>query len=366
MSDTTPRPRDARIEALRLMAIAGIAVFHTFQPWFSHALTGDWAPAPLTLAVLGVVSLLGSYGNHVFFLVSGLFLVPRAAAASTEPGYWAAQARAAVRRGAVILASVALYAAVALCVSAWVVPIEGVSPSETSWLVGGLEFIWVYLAVIVVSPILGWAWRRLPRRRLVLAAVVALVFATNAYIAFVSPGDEVRSLLEWRKLMSAVSYLVAFLVGGALADAPLRRPGLALALVGALAVGIELAAGLAGDVALLNALSYKSTSALSFALATLSVAFFARRRTEAPPARASVVSRLVCLAARSILGFYIVQSVFSPLWRPLFDELTLLAAQRGDVELLVVGTAMSLGFLALVLAIDGVVRVSLLKRLRLV
>lgn len=363
MSDTTKGARNARIEALRLVAIAGIAVFHTFQPWFSYALAGDWDPAPLTLAALGVVSLLGSFGNHVFFLVSGLFLVPRAAAASTEPGYWAAQARATARRAAAILASVALYAAVALGVSAWVTPVAGVSLTETSWLVGGLEFIWVYLVVVALSPLVGWVWERLSQRRLALAAIVLAVLAVNAYIAFVSPGEGERSLLEWRKLMSAVSYLTSFLVGGALADAPLRRPGLALALVAALAVGTELVAALAGDAALLAALSYKSTSAIAFALAATSVALAAH--PPAAPARDLPAASLVRRAARSILGFYIAQSVFSPLWRPAFDDLTLLAAQRGDAELLVVGTAASLAFVAVVLAVDGVVRVSLLKRLRL-
>ena len=126
MSESTARARNLRIEALRLVAIAGIAIFHTFQPWFAAATDGTWQAAPPTLAALGLVSLLGALGNHVFFLVSGYFLVPRAARAAGEPGYWGAQARALGRRALLIGVSVALYATLALAVSAWVVPLDGV------------------------------------------------------------------------------------------------------------------------------------------------------------------------------------------------------------------------------------------------
>lgn len=367
MSETTPRARDVRVEALRLVAIAGIAVFHTFQPWLSYALEGSWDPSPLTLFALGLVSLLGSYGNHVFFLISGRFLIPRAAAASREAGYWRAQARACGRRAAVLLASVAFYAAAALAVSRWVTPIEGVSLSQSSWLVGGLEFIWVYLALVLLAPAIGWAWERLPRRGAALAALVACVMAVNAYIAFISPGEAQRGLLEWRKLMSAASYLASFLVGGALASLRPARPGAALAGLVAATAAIELVAALAGNVELVSQLSYKSTSALSFSLAVASVALVTAPPREGRDGSGALpgAGALVNAAARSILGFYVAQSVFSPLWRPAFDRLTLLAAQTGDLALLVVGIAASLALLAVALAFDGVVRVSLLRLVRL-
>ena len=79
---------------------------------------------------------------------------------------------------------------------------------------------------VLATPLMGWVWRRVRRPVPVVWALVACVFAVNAYIAFVSPGDEVRGLLEWRKLMSAVSYLVSFLAGGALGE--LRRSGSSL------------------------------------------------------------------------------------------------------------------------------------------
>ena len=192
MSQSPAPRRNPRIEALRLVAIAGIAVFHTLLPWFDMAQLGWWVPSAPVALILGVVSLLGAFGNHVFFLVSGLFLLPRAADASEQPGYWHAQARSTARRALVIVLSVALYAAAALAVSAWVTPVPGVSLAETGWLVGGLEFIWVYLVVIAICPVIGWAWRRLPHVGGVTFALVACVFAVNAYIAFVSPGEEER------------------------------------------------------------------------------------------------------------------------------------------------------------------------------
>ena len=87
----TPRkqPREPHVEALRLVAAAGIAVFHTFMPWFD-GLTGGFgygaqvAPNHATTAILGFINLLGAYGNNVFFFISGLFLIPAAARAASE------------------------------------------------------------------------------------------------------------------------------------------------------------------------------------------------------------------------------------------------------------------------------------------
>lgn len=84
------RVRDARVEALRLAAIAGIAVFHTFQSWFAAAVSGAWAPGTAALWALGTISLLGAFGNHVFFAVSAYFLIPSAVRASQQQGYWGA------------------------------------------------------------------------------------------------------------------------------------------------------------------------------------------------------------------------------------------------------------------------------------
>lgn len=363
MSEKPARPRNARVEALRLAAIAGIAVFHTFQPWFSAATDGSWAAGPATLAALGLVSLLGSFGNSVFFLVSGFYLVPRAARAAREEGYWGRQARATLRRAVPVLLTVALYALAALAVSAWVAPIEGVSPGRTDWLVGGLEFVWVYLALVAATPVMGWVWARVRRPRAAVGAVVAAVLLVNAYIAFVSPGSEVRGLLEWRKLMSAATYLAAYLVGGALGERPGRLPRAPWPLACALlaCVAAEAVAAATGSLGLLAALSFKSTSALSFALAVTAV-MWAARPGEAPD---GPLARAVRFLTPSILGFYVGQSVFSPLWRPAGEALCARALQAGgEGALLAASVAWSLALLLAALLADRLVRVPLLARVR--
>ena len=196
----------------------------------------------------------------------------------------------------------------------------------------------------------------------VVCALAACVFAVNAYIAFVSPGDEVRDLLEWRKLMSAASYLVAFLVGGALAERRLPRPGVALACCSALAVGAEAAAALAGNTDLLVALSFKSTSALSFALAACSVAVASARSDDRMPPRLSALLRRL---ASSILGFYVAQALLSPLWRSLGWDLCLAALDHGEAAFLAMGVTWSLVLLAALLAFDQLVRIPLLRAARI-
>ena len=364
MSERAKRPRNARIEALRVCAIACIAVFHTFQPWFEAATEGSWDAAPGLLAALGCVSLLGAFGNHVFFLISGFFLVPRAADASHEKGYWGSQLRVCARRAATILVSVALWAAVALAVNAWVMPVGRVSLTDLTWLVGGLQFIWVYLVVMLAVPLIGWVWARVRSPRATVIAIAVVVFAVNAYIAFVSPGADERGLLEWRKLMSAVSYVVAFLTGGALAGARLGWGRRALAASAAACVVAACAAGLAENLWLLKALSFKSTSLLSFALAVSLMACAAGTR---PSERAEKgrLAALVRATTPSILGFYIAQSVFTSAWHPAANELLERALGAGDAAFLAVGVLASLVFLAVVLLVDRALRVSLLKLLHL-
>ena len=362
MSERHTTSRNPRIEALRLVAIVGIAVFHTFQPWFAAITDGAWDASPLTRSALGCVSLLGAYGNHVFFLISGFFLVPRAVAEARDDGYWGAQAQAVVRRALPVLATVAIYAAIALAVSTWVVPMERVSLRSASWLVGGLQFIWVYLIVVALVPLVGWVWARLRRPRAVVCVIVCAVLLVNLYIAFVSPGDDVRELLEWRKLMSAVSYLAAFLVGGALSG--LRLYGLARALLPLVVTSflVEFAAGVTGNLRLLDALSFKSTSALSFALAVSSLAWAASsselKGTGGTPG-------LLRSATQSILGFYVAQSLFTSLWHPLANEICLAALTLGESALIVAGVVVSAALLVFVVVFDQLVRVPLLRLMRL-
>lgn len=74
--------RNISIEALRLVAVAGIAVFHTFQWTFQAVCTGLPEYAPLAAfpysGALGFINLLGCWANEVFFMISGYFLIPSA------------------------------------------------------------------------------------------------------------------------------------------------------------------------------------------------------------------------------------------------------------------------------------------------
>ena len=356
--------REPRVEALRLVAAASIAVFHTFMPWFyelthSYGLGAYIVDNPVATPLLGFFNLLGAFGNNVFFFISGLFLVPAAARASLQDGYWAAQRSKTAARVGQMLATVVLYLALVLAVSALAVPIEGVSLAKLPSLLVWLEFIWVYLALTALAPAIGWAWARLRHPKAIAAAIIALVFAVNAYIAFFDMGDLDRGLLDWRKLMSAVTYFAAFVGGAALADARLR-PGAAAALLAA-AIGVSLCVecrlAWSRELLLMYATSYKSTSALSFAMAAAAV-LFARRRGGKKGARLELATRF----SPSILGFYILQSLTSPLWQPAFRELleeVYLMPQTTSCEMLAAGVGLSLALLAGLLVFDRAFRLRL-------
>lgn len=356
--------REPRVEALRLVAAASIAVFHTFMPWFyelthCYGLGAYIVDNPVATPLLGFFNLLGAFGNNVFFFISGLFLVPAAARASLQDGYWAAQRAKTAERVKHILATVVLYLTLILGVSTFVAPIEGVSLGKLPSLLVWLEFIWVYLALTALAPAIGWAWARLRHPKAIAAAIIALVFAVNAYIAFFDMGDLDRDLLDWRKLMSAVTYLAAFVGGAVLADVRLR-PGAAAALLTAtigVSFGVECKLAWSRELLLMYATSYKSTSALSFAMAAAAV-LFARRNDGKKGARLEPATRF----SPSILGFYILQSLTSPLWQPAFRELledVYLMPQTTSCEMLAAGVGLSLALLAGLLVFDRAFRLRL-------
>lgn len=357
--------REPRVEALRLVAAVSIAVFHTFMPWFyelthCYGLGAYIVDNPVATPLLGFFNLLGAFGNNVFFFISGLFLVPAAARASLQDGYWAAQRAKSAARVKQMLATVVLYLALVLAVSTFIVPIEGVSLAKLPSLLVWLEFIWVYLALTALAPVIGWAWARLRHPKAVAAAIIAAVFAVNAYIAFFDMGDLDRELLDWRKLMSAVTYFAAFVGGAALAEVRLR-PGAAAALLAAavgISIGVECKLAWTRDLSLMYATSYKSTSALSFAMAAAAV-LFARRNDGKKGTGLGLATRF----SPSILGFYILQSLTSPLWQPAFGELledVYLMPQTTSCEMLAAGVGLSLALLAGLLAFDRVFRLRLL------
>lgn len=357
--------REPRVEALRLVAAASIAVFHTFMPWFyelthCYGLGAYIVDNPVATPLLGFFNLLGAFGNNVFFFISGLFLVPAAARACFQDGYWAAQRAKSAARVKQMLATVVLYLAPVLAVSTFIVPIEGVSLAKLPSLLVWLEFIWVYLALTALAPVIGWAWARLRHPKAVAAAIIAAAFAVNAYIAFFDMGDLDRELLDWRKLMSAVTYFAAFVGGAALAEVRLR-PGAAAALLAAavgVSIGVECKLAWSRELLLMYATSYKSTSALSFAMAAAAV-LFARRNDGKKGAGLGSATYF----SPSILGFYILQSLSSPLWQPAFRELledVYLMPQTTSCEMLTAGVGLSLALLAGLLVFDRVFRLRLL------
>ena len=356
--------REPRVEALRLVAAASIAVFHTFMPWFyelthCYGLGAYIVDNPVATPLLGFFNLLGAFGNNVFFFISGLFLVPAAARASLQDGYWAAQRAKTAARVKQILATVALYLALILGVSAFAVPIEGVSLAKLPSLLVWLEFIWVYLALTALAPAIGWVWARIRRPKAAAAVIIAAVFAVNAYIAFFDMGELDRGLLDWRKLMSAVTYFATFIGGAALADVRLR-PGAAATLLAAavgVSLGVECKLAWSRELLLMYATSFKSTSALSFAMAATAV-LFARRNDGKKGAGLGLATRY----SPSILGFYILQSLTSPLWQSAFGELLediYLMPQTTSCEMLAAGVGLSLALLAALLAFDRVFRLRL-------
>lgn len=157
--------RNISIEALRLVAVAGIAIFHTFQWAFQAACAGMPEYAPLVAfpysGVLGFINLLGCWANEVFFMISGYFLISSAARAWGSGATWKPQMqRTAQRLGKVILPT-ALYCLVALAWSTVVSPIPDVSLATHYWYTLGLEFIWVYAATVFMAPLFGLAKSRL-------------------------------------------------------------------------------------------------------------------------------------------------------------------------------------------------------------
>lgn len=401
----TPRAvRNVRVEAMRLAAIVGISLFHTMMPWTAQALCdpaagcsriGDMLGSdPAVLAVLGIIVLMGAWGNHVFFMISGFYLIPSLARRSTQAGYWLDALRGTVRRVLVIAVSVVLVAVVALAFDAWVMPLVNVH-LVWQWTLG-IEFVWLYAAFVAVAPVLACLLWRVPARIRVAVAcvlVVALVMV-NGYVAFVSPGDAAtRGLTDWRKWMSAITYAVSFAIAGVAgmsgaprpADLPRwrRRWMKALVAVAAVVLTVEAVAAMRRDVTLIAQLSYKSTSAASMALAFLLVMVCASgsgggsvdlaRASREAGASGSVAARAVAWLASGILGFYIVQSVFGTVAmdiviQGLLADVTRWAASGGGAAglwLLAEGTAVSVGYVVVVAVLDGLIRRPVLRMLRL-
>lgn len=181
--------RNTSIEALRLVAIAGIAIFHTFQWTFQAVCTG--VPQYASLAAfpysgaLGCINLLGCWANEVFFMISGYFLIPSAVRALQNGSSVHDLTCKSLARLKKIVFPTLFYCAVCLLVSMFIYPLPEISLHEIGWLTLGIEFIWVYAASVLLVPVIVLARRQIGRKRVpfVVALLVLATFGINCYIA---------------------------------------------------------------------------------------------------------------------------------------------------------------------------------------
>lgn len=363
------QPKAARnipIEALRLVAVAGIAVFHTFQWTFQAVCVGAVEYAPLAMSpysgVLGFINLLGCWANEVFFMISGYFLIASAASAWDGGATWKSQMQRTAQRLGKVVMPTAFYCLVALAWSTVVSPIPDVTLNTHYWYTLGLEFIWVYAATVFMAPWFGLAKSRLSQKSYTAAVIVVgiLAFVVNGYLAAMSATS--AGEFSWlQKIMSAATYVVAFLVGGLLRDATdsmdsnrARSLGKqALIAVLALAIILEGALSFTGNLAAMATLSYKSTSLTSFALAAASLLFAATRHSASSKPR---VARVIVTLSAATLGFYVMQSLTSSLWRPIFNAMlaNILVTQSNPASICIAtGTAISIVFALTLLVVDA-------------
>lgn len=359
--------RNISIEALRLIAVAGIAVFHTFQWTFQATCVGVVEYVPLAMfpysGVLGFINLLGCWANEVFFMISGYFLIASAARAWDGGTTWKSQMQRTVQRLGKVVMPTAFYCVVALAWSTVVSPIPDVTLNTHYWYTLGLEFIWVYAATVFMTPWFGLTKSRLSQKSYTttVIAVGILAFVVNGYIAAMSTTS--AGEFSWlQKLMSAVTYVIAFLIGGLLRDVTgamdSEKAGAlgmrSLAAVLALVTILEGALSFTGNLTAMAALSYKSTSLISFALAAASLLFAATRHSASGNQRTAGV---IVTLSTATLGFYVMQSLTSSLWRPVFNTLlaNILVSQNSPAAICIItGAVISIVFALALLTIDAV------------
>lgn len=364
------QPKAARnipIEVLRLVAVVGIAVFHTFQWTFQATCVDAVEYAPLAMfpysGVLGFINLLGCWANEVFFMISGYFLIASAARAWDGRATWTSQIQRTTQRLGKVILPTAFYCLVALAWSTVVSPIPDVTLNTQYWYTLGLEFIWVYAATVFMAPWFGLARSRLPQKSYTatVIAVGILAFVVNGYLAAMSATS--AGEFSWlQKLMSATTYVVAFLIGGLLRDVTdvmdsERADALGMCLLVTVLVLTTILEGelsFTGNLTAMATLSYKSTSLISFALAAASLLFAATRRSASGNSRTA--GAIVTLSTAT-LGFYVMQSLTSSLWRPVFNTLlaNILVSQNSPAVICIVtGTVISIVFALTLLTIDAV------------
>lgn len=315
--------RNTSIEALRLFAVAGIAIFHTFQWTFQAVCTGLPGYAPLAVfpysGALGFINLLGCWANEVFFMISGYFLIPSAVRSLQNGSSALDLASKSFTRLKKIVLPTLFYCATCLFVSMYVYPLPEISLHEIGWLTLGIEFIWVYAASVLLVPVIALMRQRIGSKRapFVVALLVLATFGINCYIA--ATANEAAGIILWRKLMSAVTYLVAFIAAGEMrfvlechgnASGAQKSKIILIGLVAA-TIALELLLSANSQYNTLWKLSYKSTSVISFILAAA---------LHQPRHKVIAADETIISLAAGTLAFYAVQSFTCNVWRPIFDN----------------------------------------------
>lgn len=213
-----------------------------------------------------------------------------------------------------------------------------------------------------MAPLFGLAKNRLGKKSHT-AAVVAVgvfVFIVNSHLA--TQYSASRAEFSWlQKIMSAVTYVVAFLMGGLLRDytgttTPRKARTVTKRLLAAvliITIALKAALSATGNLSAMAMLSYKSTSVVSFALAATSLFFEATRDNKSSNPRAANV---IVTLSTATLGFYVMQSLTSSLWRPVFNTLlvNILVSQNSPAAIYIVtGTVISIVFALALLITDA-------------
>lgn len=258
-------------------------------------------------------------------MISGYFLIPSAVRSLQNGSSALDLASKSFTRLKKIVLPTLFYCATCLFVSMYVYPLPEISLHEIGWLTLGIEFIWVYAASVLLVPVIALMRQRIGSKRapFVVALLVLATFGINCYIA--ATANEAAGIILWRKLMSAVTYLVAFIAAGEMrfvlechgnASGAQKSKIILIGLVAA-TIALELLLSANSQYNTLWKLSYKSTSVISFILAAASVAAAALHQ---PRHKVIAADETIISLAAGTLAFYAVQSFTCNVWRPIFDN----------------------------------------------
>ena len=253
----------------------------------------------------------------------------------------------------------------------YVYPLPEISLHEIGWLTLGIEFIWVYAASVLLVPVIALLRQQIGsiRAPFVVALLVLTTFGINCYIA--ATANKAAGIVLWHKLMSAVTYLVAFIAAGEMRfvlechgnASGAQKSKIALIGLVAVTIALELLLSANSQYDALWKLSYKSTSVISFILAAASVAAAALHQ---PRHEVSAADKTIMSLAAGTLAFYAVQSFT---WRPIFDKAIYTMAtgiQTGEPHpagAILLGILMSL-CLALALLLMDIVRRAVVEAIK--